>query len=307
MLWLCVLMACSNSSNEPEVSTLNENALLASLSEDKSTNTEPLSESQALIKFTRIVEDHFKRLSDEASLLREQLITFTKKPSKTSYSDTIKAFEQTHARFVGGYFLDSCCSIYSPIYASPDIDNTLAPSKTTLDQHPLLPGYLDVVEGYPFSGLIYSDIPLTRASMMQEFQLGDTAYVTLGFHALEVILKGSNQNRKINEFSALSSTSDSSTASPELRRTLYAILLATEIERDILTLQKYWYSSLKQQYSKLPNEQADNFILNLVLKAEKALQEDTDKSQLTKNDHWDPEIQNLHASLLESLISIDQP
>ena len=306
-LWLCFLIACSNPSNEPEISTHNESASVKSLFEDKTVKTESFTESQALIQFTHIVEDHFKQLSDEGSLLREQLIAFTKKPNKTSYNNTIKAFEQVHARFVSGYFLDSCCSIYSPIYTSSETNNTLAPSKITLDQYPLLPGYLDVVEGYPFSGLIYSDISITRDSMIQEFQLGDPAYVTLGFHALEVILKGSNQNRKINEFSVLSSTSDSSTAPPELRRTLYAILLATEIEKDIFTLQKYWYSNLKQQYIQLPTEQADIFILNLVLKAEKALTDDTDNTQLSNNDHWSPEIQKLHTSLLKSLISIDKP
>ncbi|MFE8072874.1 imelysin family protein [Marinobacteraceae bacterium S3BR75-40.1] len=59
-----------------------------------------------------------------------------------------------------------------------------------LDAHPLLPGYLDRVPGYPASGLVYSEVPLTLAYLRDRHQSTDPYYVTRGFHALEFMLWG---------------------------------------------------------------------------------------------------------------------
>ena len=114
-----------------------------------------------------------------------------------------------------------------------------------IDAHPLLPGYLDTVYGYPYSGLIHSDIPLTLANLYQEFQLGDPAYVTLGFHALEVMLKGSDQERKLSDFAKLKALQEKHETDPELRRSLYSNLLAEQIRQDIFQLPANWRQNIR--------------------------------------------------------------
>jgi len=142
----------------------------------------------------------FPSLPSTSKKVNEVLIAFTQEPSLNGLQQASEALDKAHALIVSGNFLDTCCDIYSPDLANSENDLAKLSIKTKLDQYPLLPGYLDAVEGYPYSGLIYSDIPITRESMEQEFQLGDPAYVSLGFHALELILKGSELKRKGSEF-----------------------------------------------------------------------------------------------------------
>lgn len=59
-----------------------------------------------------------------------------------------------------------------------------------VDAHPMLPGYLDQVPGYPQSGLVYSEVPMTPAFLRGEHQSTDFYYLTLGFHPLETMLWG---------------------------------------------------------------------------------------------------------------------
>ncbi len=66
----------------------------------------------------------------------------------------------------------------------------VAQDRDPIDAHPILPGYLDRVPGYPRSGLVYSEVPLTPMFLKQEHQSTDFHYLTLGYHPLEVLLWG---------------------------------------------------------------------------------------------------------------------
>ena len=110
-----------------------------------------------------------------------------------------------------------------------------------MDQHPIIPGYLDSVTGYPLSGLIHSDIELSATSLNQEHQLGDKAYAALGFHALEFMLFGEKggRARSAEDFSP-SAAEISAPHSAKRRRTQFISLLATVLVEDIRTLISSW-------------------------------------------------------------------
>lgn len=63
-------------------------------------------------------------------------------------------------------------------------------SRTRIDQHPMIPGYLDSVSGYPKSGLMHAEVAIDFDTLNAEHQFSDSAYVTMGFHALEFMLFG---------------------------------------------------------------------------------------------------------------------
>ena len=130
------------------------------------------------------------------------------------------------------------------------------------------------------------------------------AYVTLGFHALELILKGSNLKRTASDFAPLTSTNDTSTAPAELRRTLYAILLASEIENDISLLKQTWEAKLKNQLQHNTIAQANKFFLALHLKVEKELLGMPSKQVITEGNHLKPDEHFNLESLLEKLASL---
>lgn len=311
ILIICCITLFSGCSDSIDNKQINDHENIPkpdiSIQLEQSISVEKMSASADI--FTNIVDEHFSELIKESKKLTSNLISFTKQPSEEGLQKTIKILEKTHALFLSGYFLDACCFIYTQNIAKGENNPDSISVKTRLDQQPLLPGYLDVVDGYPYSGLIYSDIPITRENMEQEFQLGDPAYVTLGFHALELILKGSNLKRAASDFSQLTSTSDTSTAPAELRRTLYAILLASEIEKDILSLSLSWESIHKKQLQRQTTNQSNNFFLALNLKFEKELQSITseEKSPEQKtlvDDHFSAESLALKKALLEKLSAL---
>tara|TARA_R110002167_G_scaffold100989_10_gene263437 strand:+ start:2060 stop:3049 length:990 start_codon:yes stop_codon:yes gene_type:complete len=302
-----LLASCSDSEAPSTESGTSKPSILKPIHQTP-LNRQKSPETAALIS---IIDEHFSQLTNESKKLNETLIAFTKKPSQEGLQKATDALDKVHSIFVSGYYLDTCCHIYSSNLTNNENDLTKLSIKTKLDQYPLLPGYLDAVEGYPYSGLIYSDISITRESMEQEFQLGDPAYVSLGFHALELILKGSNRNRKVSDFSHLKSTKDTSSAPAELRRTLYAILLASEIENNLSILELFWESDSKNHLAQKPKPQANKFFNALYITAEKELNnlqiQEAALEQNTKIDeHSNIEIITLKKGLLERLIAIKE-
>lgn len=304
-----LLISCSDSTDSP--SSNNESQPVVPLQADQQTpsiNTQSVPETTALLK---IIDEHFSQLENASKQLNKNLISFTQKPSEEGLNTAIEALNKTHALFTAGYFLDACCGAYSPNITNQKNKALPLTLKTKLDQQPLLPGYLDSVEGYPYSGLIYSDIPITRQSMEREFQLGDPTYVTLGFHALGVILKGSHLNRKVRDFARLSITQDTSSAPAELRRTLYAILLSSEIENDISILKLFWESDLRNNLVQVSQTPTNKFIEALHAKAGKelntvlALQPEPER-QADIDAHNTQEIIDFKKALLESLVAIKE-
>jgi hypothetical protein len=136
--------------------------------------------------------------------------------------------------------------------------------------------------------------------------------VTLGFHDLELILKGSNLKRKVSDFAKLTNTEDSSSEPAELRRTLYAILLASEIETDIAVLKSNWEESIRTQISQLSEEQNKSFFLDLALNVEKELnalqkqQLSMEQQKQTEEEHVNQTILALKKSLLEKLSELNK-
>jgi hypothetical protein len=110
-----------------------------------------------------------------------------------------------------------------------------------LDQHPIISGYLDAVPNYPTSGLIFTEQTLSTEYINNEHQFSDTAYVAIGFHALEFMLTGGlNQTPEERhlEFSSLSDAPEQNT--PSYRRSLYVQLLTEGINDDLKKLSSAW-------------------------------------------------------------------
>jgi hypothetical protein len=309
ILFSSQLLSCSNSSDQASSITDDKPAMSTEpLQPELLTNKQAHPEITPLIN---IINEHFSQLTVLSKDLNETLIAFTQAPSSKGLQQVTNALDSLHALFVSGYFLDTCCHIYSPKLTNSEDSLIALSTKDRLDQQPLLPGYLDAVKGYPYSGLIFSDIPITRSAMEQEFQLGDPAYVSLGFHALSVILKGGNLNRQVDDFSKLKSTKDTSSAPAELRRTLYAILLASEIANDISILKLFWESELNHYLAQKSQVQVKSFFQELYITAEKELNNlQMPESKLEKNRnieaHNSTEVTDLKRELLTRILAIKE-
>lgn len=251
-------------------------------------------ENPVLQSFIDEIDLYHETLQTETDALKDRVTQFAVAPSEKTLHDSILAWEQAHNRYLAGHFLEQLLASMIISQAANQSDQPLLDVQKRLDAYPLLPGYLDAVEGYPFSGLIHTEMPLTLATLYQEFQLGDAAYVTLGFHALEVMLKGTDKERKMTEFEALKALQDTSKAAPELRRTLYCSLLAEQIQDDIQSLSTQWHQHIKTALFHLDAEQTNNMKLRLT----KALRQQTIKIE----EHQSQTAQDMEQTLREKIL-----
>ena len=116
-----------------------------------------------------------------------------------------------------------------------------------LNSWPIEPGYIDYLEGYPFTGIV-NDTTLTidRESLLAQHQFSDATYVSVGYHAIEFILWGENGQRPASDFDINATKPEAGDTSPvthQQRRGDYLATLADILIADLQRLQMRWAPS----------------------------------------------------------------
>ncbi len=259
------LTACSGSETEPSKSPSHTSSLDPSadlLPPITETAAQTHIASLALKPLLDRIDAYYLTLDNDARALNSTIMKLAKTPSDTIHENSLKAWEQAHDAYHAGLFLHS---VFTELLSmgSTNANRSIIDAHTRLDSHPLLPGYLDSVKNYPFSGLIHADINITLENLYQEFQLGDKAYVTLGFHPLEIMLRGADKEREITDFAALNATKKSQEESPEIRRTLYSALLARQIHTDIRQISLDWKQRIQPALAAIDTQRSNTLIPRL--------------------------------------------
>ncbi|WP_156493345.1 MULTISPECIES: imelysin family protein [unclassified Oleiphilus] len=165
-----ILLACS----ENDAPKLEEPVQNSTTTDDHSQLSDaPLNNTKAQTEFANKAFLDTLTALDALSLAVTQ---FTDTPNEQLFNATQARLTQAH----NAYRVSSAFLALSPAHEASKF----------LDSYPLLPGYLDSVEGYPNSGIIHSEIPLNVSTLEDEFQFSDSMYLTLGFEAFAFILNG---------------------------------------------------------------------------------------------------------------------
>lgn len=133
----------------------------------------------------------------------------------------------------------------------------------SIDASDLQPGYLDAVQGYPFTGIVNDiSIVLTADNLRQQHGLTDHREVSLGFHALEFLLWGEQGERPFNDFTAITDISAEQNAAglttsdlPNNRRRTLLRLTTQLLADDLQRLRQDWQNPLSatsRSYLQLP-------------------------------------------------------
>lgn len=137
---------------------------------------------------------------------------------------------------------------------NPGLFTPLAQALSSIDTHPIAPGYVGAIKGYPHSGLI-NDISLSINHTAVRRQHGLTApnEASLGLHPIEFVLFGEQGKRGAREFrqTRRSQTTLNPINQPHRRRGDYLRLSVTLLCDDLTTLAAQWRkpeSSIAQPY-----------------------------------------------------------
>ncbi|TBW55883.1 hypothetical protein EZI54_10600 [Marinobacter halodurans] len=164
-----------------------------------------------------------------ASALNAAVATFLDNPGGDTLKKARQAWRQAHSDYRRLAFLYGLAG-----QAMPQKYNDRDP----IDAHPLLPGYLDQVPGYPHSGLTYSEVPLTPDYLRKEHQSTDFYYLTQGFHPLESLLwpaGASSAEETLKRYRLPKKQSEETVNAPDRRHDLLR-LIANALNRDVQTL-----------------------------------------------------------------------
>ena len=243
----------------------------------------------------------WQELIDSAQALNEQTKQFTQNPSEGNLEALNTIWEQTHTQYLSTSAYTFLQLPQPPIELDEEGNRPLHKVEIRLEQYPLIPGYLDAVKGYPHSGLIYSEIPITESALENEHQLGDVAYVAMGFHALEFMLEGDPAlNLSIKQ--RFGDNKETANANISIkRRKQYVELLSELILKDLKQLQAAWTTPEGHYFQALRNEQSNAIRYQRIKKFLEREQAIVGELQEKPSDHINADVINLRTERLTKL------
>jgi len=219
--------------------------------------------------FLDAARQSFEQLLNRAMVLSETVTHFTRQPTQKNLVSAQLAWKQTHDRYITTQLFRHIDLTHPQLDLSQSSPKVIHPIDIRLDQHPMIPGYLDAVAGYANSGLIYSELPISAEILNTEHQFSDTGYVAIGFHALKFMLDGDPafDSPHSSRFASLTENKQNSSAPPrpEERRSRYLLLLVDMIIEDLKRLLLAWSSEdgfYTQTLLAMDQKQSERLILN---------------------------------------------
>jgi len=233
-----LLQACG-ASNNAEQSDANANSPDSIVQPESGKTAEPLDlaqDGQALPSqlIERLTENH-NQLIKLAAELDTQTQAFVSHPDRDTHKALTEIFTKTHQAYR--------ISVLSSALSSDATDSRI-------DEHWMLPGYLDSVDGYPSSGIIHSEMPLDVATLRSEHQFSDELYLTLGFHPYEFILLGDGSS-PIETWRRFANEGTDKNKKAAERRRIYLSILASELAHEITQIAERWKAYPLLDISKL--------------------------------------------------------
>lgn len=135
---------------------------------------------------------------------------------------------------------------------------TLLQLQYQIDHWPIVPGYIDYVDGYPDSGIVHDiNVVLNSESLREQHGSFDVSEVTLGFHVMEFLLWAESGSRPVDDYYASEELSQEQIEngysleqlSNNRRRLLLSVITEALVE-DFRALQSLWLAqapSLEQR------------------------------------------------------------
>jgi putative iron-regulated protein len=198
-------------------------------------------------------------LSSEDSLRRlvESLDSLLGGPDEQTLSQSRTAWLSSHRQWL------QLTPLLNLAHQEPRVFAELDRRRFDLDASNLAPGYLDALPQYPHSGIVNDiAVSITAESIRHQHALTDASEVSLGFHALELLLWGADGERNPADFRAHLQLDETRIEAgftledlPNNRRRALLRLIGQMLLEDMQRLQRDWQnpdSMLSQDFYRQP-------------------------------------------------------
>ena len=245
MLSALLLAGCSDNAAEPQIV---ETAAEAAPSAFELLNPElSASAKEIALEYVRQIDTDFKQAGIEIKKFQSSIATLTDQTNIENLNLSKQAWLNAHS----AYELTTLHRYYATQLMGEQDSLVLMQLQYQINHWPIVPGYIDYVDGYPDSGIVHDiNVNLDADSLREQHGSFDVSEVTLGFHAIEFLLWGYDADsvaRPATDFDAVLELTPKEIESgytleqlSNNRRRLFLSVVVDTLVKDFLALQSLW-------------------------------------------------------------------
>ena len=245
MLSALLLAGCSDNAAEPQII---ETAAEAAPSAFELLNPElSASAKEIALEYVQQIDTDFKQAGIEIEKFQSSIATLTDQTNIENLNLSKQAWLNAHS----AYELTTLHRYYATQLMGEQDSLALMQLQYQINHWPIVPGYIDYVDGYPDSGIVHDiNVNLDADSLREQHGSFDVSEVTLGFHAIEFLLWGYDADsvaRPATDFDAVLELTPKEIESgytleqlSNNRRRLFLTVVADTLVNDFLALQSLW-------------------------------------------------------------------
>jgi putative iron-regulated protein len=245
MLSALLLAGCSDNAAEPQIV---ETAAEAAPSAFELLNPElSASAKEIALEYVQQIDTDFKQAGIEIEKFQSSIATLTDQTNIENLNLSKQAWLNAHS----AYELTTLHRYYATQLMGEQDSLVLMQLQYQINHWPIVPGYIDYVDGYPDSGIVHDiNVNLNADSLREQHGFFDVSEVTLGFHAIEFLLWGYDADsvaRPATDFDAVLELTPKEIESgytleqlSNNRRRLFLSVVVDTLVKDFLALQSLW-------------------------------------------------------------------
>ncbi|PCI77249.1 MAG: hypothetical protein COB20_08545 [SAR86 cluster bacterium] len=185
MLAAMLLAGCSDDTPEPQsVKAAKETAPSAFelLNPELSASAKEIA-----LDYVEQIGTDLNQVAIEIEKFQSSIVTLINQTSSENLSRSRQAWRETHS----AYELTTLHRYFTTQLLEEQNSLALMQLQYRINHWPIIPGYIDYVDGYPDSGIVYDiNVNLDTDSLREQHGSFDVSEVTLGFHVIEFLLWG---------------------------------------------------------------------------------------------------------------------
>ena len=245
MLSALLLAGCSDNAAEPQIV---ETAAEAAPSSFELLNPElSASAKEIALEYVQQIDTDFKQAGIEIEKFQSSIATLTDQTNIENLNLSKQAWLNAHS----AYELTTLHRYYATQLMGEQDSLALMQLQYQINHWPIVPGYIDYVDGYPDSGIVHDiNVNLDADSLREQHGSFDVSEVTLGFHAIEFLLWGYDADsvaRPATDFDAVLELTPKEIETgytleqlSNNRRRLFLTVVADTLVKDFLAVQSLW-------------------------------------------------------------------
>jgi len=224
-----LLVACSDEPTVvPNAIEVNETALSSFelLNPELSTSVKQIS-----LAYVEKIGSDLAQVTSQMEEFQSSILSFIDVPNSQNFNLSKQAWLEAHS----AYELTTLHRYFAMQLFEERDSLGLLQLQYQINYWPIVPGYIDYVDGYPDSGIVHDiNVNLDSTSLKEQHGIFDVAEVTLGFHVIEFLLWGSGSDSQMREATDYLAIQE---LDPELAESGYSLeQLGNNRRRKLLTL-----------------------------------------------------------------------